>query len=163
MKREISILILAFAVTALAIRTVAADPIADGAAANNRGDYATAWKLWRPLAERGNASAQVFLGGLFESGHGVEMNPSEAARWYGLAALQGDANGQFFLGRMYDEGKGLPQDSVLAYKWFDLACAHYSVEPERTIACSYRARLASTMTPEQIAEGQQLAREWKPK
>ena len=134
MKREVRILILAFAVTTVAITTVAADPIADGVAANNRGDYATAWKLWRPLAEGGNASAQVLLGGLFDRGHGVEMNPSEAARWYGLAASQGDADGQFFLGRMHDEGRGMPQDSVLAYKWFSLACAHYSVERERTIA-----------------------------
>ena len=53
MQREVRILILAFAVTTFAIATVAADPLADGVAANNRGDYATALKLWRPLAEAG--------------------------------------------------------------------------------------------------------------
>jgi len=33
-----------------------------GAAAYNRADYATAMRLWLPLAEGGNADAQTMLG-----------------------------------------------------------------------------------------------------
>src|SRR5215468_12315215 len=41
------------------------DPLSsyeDGAAAYNRADYATARRLWLPLAEAGNAEAQTMLG-----------------------------------------------------------------------------------------------------
>ena len=34
----------------------------DGLAAYERGDYATALRLWRPLAEQGNALRQKILG-----------------------------------------------------------------------------------------------------
>ena len=36
-----------------------------GASAFERGDYATALREWRPLAEQGNASAQAMLGYLY--------------------------------------------------------------------------------------------------
>jgi hypothetical protein len=35
-----------------------AGPAEDGQAAYQRGDYAAAMRLWRPLAEQGNARAQ---------------------------------------------------------------------------------------------------------
>jgi uncharacterized protein len=47
---------------------VFAGPLEDGQAAYNRGDYATALKLFRPLAEQGNADAQNNLGWLYERG-----------------------------------------------------------------------------------------------
>ena len=40
-------------------------------AAARRGDYAAAIRLWRPLAEQGNANAQGSLGYMYEKGHGV--------------------------------------------------------------------------------------------
>jgi uncharacterized protein len=49
---------------------VAAGPIEDGVAASKRGDFATALRLWRPLAGQGNADAQYYLGfmsGLFNA------------------------------------------------------------------------------------------------
>ena len=42
-----------------------------GLAANNRGDYATAVKEWRPLAEQGVAAAQHNLGLMYVNGQGV--------------------------------------------------------------------------------------------
>jgi TPR repeat protein len=41
--------------------SVAAGPLEDGLAAYSRGDYATAMRLWRPLADRGEADAQFDL------------------------------------------------------------------------------------------------------
>ena len=38
-------------------------PFKDGMDAYQRGDYATAMRLWRPLADQGNAAAQLYLGG----------------------------------------------------------------------------------------------------
>jgi hypothetical protein len=43
---------------------VAAEPLDDATAAADKGDYATALQLLRPLAEQGNARAQFKLGSM---------------------------------------------------------------------------------------------------
>ncbi len=58
----------------------------EGAAAYNRGDYATAIRVWRPLAEQGNANAQSMLGLLYGKGQGVPQDYAQAHMWYNLAA-----------------------------------------------------------------------------
>jgi hypothetical protein len=98
-----------------------ARPLEDAEDAYGRGDYATASKLWRPLAEQGNALAQVRLGVMYEMGQGVPQDESEAVKWYRLAADQGDATGQVHLGLAYVTGKGAPQDDSEAVKWYRLA------------------------------------------
>src|SRR5262245_26582690 len=42
-----------------------------GMEAYNSGDYATALREWRPLAELGDSTAQAALGLLYEKGRGV--------------------------------------------------------------------------------------------
>ena len=44
---------------------VAAGPLEDAAAAYSRGDYATALRLLRPLADQGDAVAQNYLGVMY--------------------------------------------------------------------------------------------------
>lgn len=41
---------------------VGAGPLDDGYNAVDRGDYTTALRIWRPLADQGNAEAQYNLG-----------------------------------------------------------------------------------------------------
>ena len=53
-----------------AASAVAADFDA-GAEAFHRGDYASAFREFRPLAEQGDAFAQIFLGGMYAKGEGV--------------------------------------------------------------------------------------------
>ena len=77
-----------------------AGPHDDALAAANRGDYATAFRLYRPLADQGNAVAQFYLGLTYANGRGVPQNNAEAVKWYRLAADQGDAGAQFNLGLM---------------------------------------------------------------
>jgi len=62
---------------------------ADGWAAFQRGDYATALREWLPLAEQGDVSAQYFLGDMYRKGLGVPENDAEAVKWYRKAAEQG--------------------------------------------------------------------------
>ena len=62
---------------------------ADGLAAAMRGDYATALKEFRPLAERGDAEAQYNLGVMYTNGHGVLKNDAVAVTLYRKAAEQG--------------------------------------------------------------------------
>ena len=51
--------------------TAIAGPFEDGVVAYNRGDYATALRLWRPLAEQGDTKAQFNLGLMYKNGEGV--------------------------------------------------------------------------------------------
>lgn len=53
------------------------------------------------------------------------------------------------------------RDYVQAYMWFNLAAAGGDDKIARE-AREIRDKLAGTMTPEQIARAQNLAREWKP-
>ena len=63
-----------------------AGPWEDGMAAYNRGDYAPAIRLFRPLAEQGNPKAQNVLGVMFRKGEGVAKNPARAHMWFSFAA-----------------------------------------------------------------------------
>jgi TPR repeat protein len=137
---------------------VNAGALEDGYAAAERGDYATAYRLWRPLAEQGDAEAQYKLGTMYDIGQGVPLDNAKAVRWFRKAAEQGDAPSQFRLGNMYDVGHGVPQDYVEAHKWYSLAAA--AGEPSATF---FRDDTAKSMTPAQIAEAQRLAREWQAK
>ena len=93
----------------------------DAMAAYRKGDYATAVALFQPLAEGGDASAQVALGLMHDNGQGVARDYGEAVKWYRLAADRGSADGQAALGAMYDNGHGVEQDDAEAVKWFRLA------------------------------------------
>jgi uncharacterized protein len=138
-----------------------ADTLASANAAYARGDFIGAVKLLTPLALRGNARAQSFLGFMYENGYGAPQAYTEAADLYVQAAISGNPFGQAMLGLMYDKGHGLPQDFVLAYKWLNLAAAR-AAKHERDYFLRLRNAVASKMSPAQIAEGQYLALCWAP-
>ena len=97
------------------------------------------------------------LAAMYYNGQGVQRDYAEATKWVRKAAEQGYAPAQADLGVLYWNGQGVPQDVVLAYMWLSLAATQQpDVEVERDVA-------ASEMTPDEIAEAQRLAREWKPK
>jgi len=110
MKQRIKIIFIG-GVLALALFGVAmAGPLEDGAAAFQRGDYATAMSFCRPLADQGNADAQALIGVMYEAGEGVPQDYPQAAMLFRKAADQGLAPAQYFLGEMYENGQGVPQD-----------------------------------------------------
>jgi len=135
----------------------------EGVAAYDRGDYATALRELRVLAEQGHAGAQFNLGVMYGNGQGVTQDYVQAVKWYRKAAEQGDADAQFNLALMYDNGQGVPQDYVQAHMWLNLAAAGLPPGEDRDSAVKNRDIVAKRMTPAQIAEAQRLAREWKPK
>ncbi|MNF48082.1 putative beta-lactamase HcpD precursor [compost metagenome] len=81
----------------------------EGFSAFQRGDFTTALREWRPLAEQGNAAAQSNLGLMYAQGQGVPQDFKEAIKWYRLAAEQGAALAQSNLGVLYADGYGVPQ------------------------------------------------------
>ena len=97
------------------------DDFQDGFDAYQKQDYKTAYKLWLPLAEQGDADAQVLLGVMYDKGQGVPQDYKESIKWYRLSAEQGDAIAQFNLGCMYSNGLGVPQDYKEAVKWYRLS------------------------------------------
>ncbi len=127
-------------------------------AAYQRGDYATALREIRPLAEQGGANAQLLLGSMYDNGRGIPQDYTEAVKWYRKAAEQGNARAQRALGIMYRYGYGVAKDFVLAHMWYNLAAAqgNFGSGWERGV-------VAMKMSPAQISEAQKLAREWKPK
>jgi uncharacterized protein len=101
--------------------SIAAGPREDAGAAYKKGDYATALRLIRPLAEKGDADAQVNLGVMYANGRGVPQDYAAAVSWYRKEAAQGDAQGQTELGLMYHLGRGVPQDYAAAVSWYGKA------------------------------------------
>jgi TPR repeat protein len=138
-----------------------ADALRIANAAYARGDYVRAVNVLTPLALRGNADAQAFLGFMYENGFGAPQAYDAAADLYIQAAIKGNPFAQCMLGLMYDKGHGVPQDFILAYKWLNLAAAR-AAKREREYFLRLRNAVAFKMSPDQIAVGQRLALLWAP-
>ena len=117
---------------------VAAEQTFDEAVtAYQRGDYATAIREFRVLAEQGNAAAQLKLGLMYDNGRGVPRDYQEALKWHRLAAEQGDAAAQFNLGVMYASGMGVPLDYQEAVRWYRLAAEQGNAEAQHNLGLKY--------------------------
>jgi TPR repeat protein len=104
----------------------ATDPYQKGFKAYRSGDYATARQELTPLAEQGDADAQLHLGLLYRDGYGVMPNLREAEKWLQRAAEQENLNARITLGQMYADQAGLMQNDVKALLWFNFAVAQGS-------------------------------------
>ncbi len=91
MKKQMMIGGLILAAQILGIAGAIAGPWEDGMASYNRGDYVPAIRLFRPLAEQGNAKAQSVLGVMYRRGEGVARSSVRAFLWFSRAAARGDA------------------------------------------------------------------------
>jgi len=143
---------------ALIIAIPAVADFATGLAAYQKGDYVTAAKEWRPLAEEGDAATQYNLGLLYVDGHGVPQDLAEAVKWFRRAAEQGYTEAQHNLGAMYGSGQGVRRDYVEAYKWLNICAAKGN-----TGCVTQRDLVAKKLKPAQISQGQRLASEFSPK
>lgn len=139
----------------LAIALPALADFAAGLAAYQKGDYATAVKEWRLLAEDGDAPSQYNLGLLYLDGHGVPQDYTEAVRWFRRSAEQGYTQAQHNLGAMYGSGQGVRRDYVEAYKWLNICAA------KGNAGCvSQRDQVAKKLKPAQISQAQRLSSEF---
>ncbi|MEK6204133.1 MAG: hypothetical protein N2B02_00655 [Amylibacter sp.] len=60
----------------------AAQDFEKGMAATSNGDFATALKEWKPLAEQGDAYAQDALGLMYFQGQGVPQDNIATMKWF---------------------------------------------------------------------------------
>jgi TPR repeat protein len=144
-------------------------------------DYSEALKWYRRAAEQDSAYAQNILGIAYEHGFSVPQSDADALAWYRRAAnkvydsshLTLMHGPQYNLAAMYAAGRGVSKNNVQAYMWFTLAARLGDVKspdlpgvavfgsPKET-ALEQRDTVAALMTSAEIAEGEQLAREWSP-
>tara|TARA_B100001013_G_scaffold319096_1_gene227775 strand:- start:70 stop:597 length:528 start_codon:yes stop_codon:yes gene_type:complete len=125
-----------------------------GLEAYQNGDYETALREWRPLAEQGHAEAQFWLGVMYYEEKGVPQDYQTAVKWLRSAAQQEHTTAQKILGGMYYEGQGVDKNLVYAYMWLDIAASQ-----EDRQAAKARDRVAKEMTRSQIERAQDLAGE----
>lgn len=116
-------LLLLLALAAIASATVASADYEAGRLAATRGDFAVAFREWRPLAERGNPQAQYGLGRMYARGDGVRKDFRSALQWFTSAAAGGEPRALFALGKMYEFGDGVGIDKALARKYYEQARA----------------------------------------
>jgi TPR repeat protein len=148
----------------VAAQTLEADMRAAAAAYESK-DMATAVRIWKLWADKGNAEARTLLGAMYWSGEGVPRDHKEAARLYLLAANQGYARAQNNIGFMLGFGEGVPPpDDIEAYKWLSLAIGGYTAKNQDRLDQARKdlAELAKRMTPAQISEAQRRAKLWQP-
>lgn len=141
------------------------DQMRQAAGAYERKDMATAVRIWKAWAAKGEAEAQTLLGAMYWSGEGVPRNLNEAARLYLAAAKQGYARAQNNIGFMLGFGEGVPpRDDIEAYKWIKLAIDGYTAKNQDRLDQARKdlATLSSRMNPAQIAEAEKRVRAWKP-
>ena len=81
------------------------------------GDFATAVKLFVPVATQGDANVQFLLGLCLRS-PGSQQDYAGAVKWLAKSAAQGDDQAQLHLGNLYRDGLGVPEDPAEAERWW---------------------------------------------
>ena len=127
----------------------AADTVRDGERAYVHRHFEEARRIWTPLAEAGDAEAQVSLGLLFDLGQGVPEDPATAYKWYRRAAETGLAKAQFNVAVMEDSGVVGPRDAVAAARWYAKAAAQGHLRAQYNLAQLYAS---GDGVPRDIAE-----------
>ncbi len=66
-------------------------------------------RFYLPRAQSGDATAQYYLGHMYQNGLGVTVDKQAAAEWFGRAADQGDPRALYRLAVMLQTGDGIPK------------------------------------------------------
>ena len=119
--KNIFIIICAVALFCTSLKGAESGTLERGIAAFKSEDYSLALKIIKPLAIQGGATAQFYLGKMFDNGAGITEDNKKAVEWYRKAANQGYTKAQNNLGNMYDNGEGVAENAEEAtrkWSWF---------------------------------------------
>ena len=131
-----------------------AGDVDDGDTAFHNGDYVGAIKLLMPLAQQGNAVAELDIGLMYYTGRGMAQDRREATKWFLLSAKQGQVGAQVDLGIAYATGDGVQRSPVQAYVWFGAAALQQSADNP---AARYRDHVATELSPDQLQRAKNMA------
>ena len=134
------------------------------AAPHSRGDGLE--KRLIEAAEQGDAVSQCNLGilydnGLDDNGYAVQGNRPQAVRWLLAAAEQGLPRAQSKLAEVYADGPDISGSHATACGWFLLAALGLRGIHLHNARTGYE-RIATQLTPAQIAGARRFARDWRP-
>ena len=113
------------------------DPLQTAVAAHRSQDWTTARQLLLPLAEQGNALAQMLVGDLYQNGSGVAKDSALAFAWIRKAAEQGYAKAQALLAVMHQEGWGTPKNDAQGAVWLRKAADQHDGIAQMALAMAY--------------------------
>jgi len=133
---KLKTLLLGLLLSTSLISTTYAD-MNDGWKAYYAKDYATAFKEWKPFAEKGDSVAQNNLGSMYASGEGTLKDYKKSFYWSKKSAEQGIVNSMTRLGRLYDNGKGVAKDKYESINWYTLAGNAGDVSAQFTLGLLY--------------------------
>ena len=181
-----------FAAALIVFAPVAWAELKDGAIAYSRGDFATAARELRPLADQGNTTAQYLLGAALLNAKPPTYDLAGAETWLKKSADQGNLAAMRDLGKLNWFAK-TPSDAAQAVHWLARSAERGDAESqhllgllyldgkvvERKPAEAYKWLLLSSerghvlsavilresrdkFSDEDRAEGQKLAAAWKP-
>ncbi|MDH3241078.1 MAG: sel1 repeat family protein [Alphaproteobacteria bacterium] len=108
-----------------------------GVKAYNRGDYSAALKHWKPLADKGNAQAQHYLGLMYTQGFGLPKDHAKAVAWFKKAAQAGHIPAAYNLGFRYLRGEGVRQNAKAGAHWIRRAAGAGLVPAQHTLGLLY--------------------------
>jgi TPR repeat protein len=131
----------------LLVAQAAAADFDQAVAAFDKGDYATAIREVKPLAEKGDPRSQYAMGVMAENGFGMRKDLGQAAAWYRKAAEQGNADAQFNLGAMYEHGVGMPVNYAQAARWYRPAAEEGDIDALSNLGVLYEKGLGVKKNP----------------
>jgi len=105
--------------------------------ADKAGEYRKAFRLYEPLAEKGDSDGQYRLGWMYATGEGVPKDYTKAVYWYRKAAKQGDALAQLMLGYAYAGSQGVAKDDTKAVYWFGKAAEQGISQAQSNLGIMY--------------------------
>lgn len=116
----------------------------------DRANYATALKVWLPMAQEGDPEAQTHVGEIYEKGLGIQADYAVAAAWYRKAAEQGYSRAQINLGYLYESGLGVERDLAEAMNWYRRASGLTEGDLEFVSSVEAADRRAAQVEREQL-------------
>ena len=119
------------------VAPVAAGPFEDAVAAHESRDDAAALRLFRSLADKGDARAQYYLSLIIGRADAASNGSPEAFGWAKKAATQGVSFAQYYVAVMYDSGVGTVQDPAEAAIWLRKAADQGNAEAQHALGIAY--------------------------
>lgn len=141
----------------------------DGTVAYQQGDYQTAFKQWKAVAEQkstlspdfewklgrtqDSTEAQYGLALLYWQGKGTTQNYHEAEKWLLLAADSGHSEAQLKLAFLYLTGLNGKKNPNAAKKWFEKSAQQGNVDAQYNLGLLYK-------NGDDVAKDLTLAKKW---
>jgi TPR repeat protein len=117
---------------------------------------------YQRAAERGDPTAQMYMGAILSAGIGRPQSDRDAFLWFSRAADAGNSQAQLILSGLFAIGRGVQKNNVDAYKWALIASSGRNSAEDRNGAQQLMAQLAKRMSDSEVTTAKSQADRWKP-